>query len=540
VAIDERLEPAQAMLRPTSGARDGGSLPRPTMPGAPRIEPVLCGVFVACLAFHLWAVTGGLGAPLLDAHAFRQTQTAITTYWLLRGGPWIDYETPVLGPPWSIPFELPLYQWTVAAFVRVTGLPLDPAGRVVSELFFLATLPACWLVLRGLGIARRHRWPFLSLLVVSPLYVFWSRTFMIESAALCLAVAYAAAVLAWTARPSRARAGVALAVGALAAATKITTFAGFAALAILVVPWRARRLGAAAMVGLPLLAGAAWHAHADAVKAANPIAAGFLTSDALGTWSFGTAAQRLAPDTWRTAFARTLRDVLGTPWVVVVAALGVAVARRRAGLFVGALGLFVGPFLVFTNLHVVHDYYAYANGVFLVAAVAAAVLALLESGGGRRVAAVALLLAAAGCEIRAYLRDVRPRQTRAVQSPRDSELGRLVRARTRPGDVLVVYGEDWSPVLPYYLERRAIMDRGARDPAAPPEHFGSLDPSGPAMQASLRALGGPERVAALLVCQGKQTQTTLVRALRTALRLEHAPPHRTARCDVYLRRTDPP
>jgi len=45
--------------------------------------------------------------PLLGMHSFRQTYTAITAYWLMQGSPWFHYETPVLGAPWSIPYEFP-------------------------------------------------------------------------------------------------------------------------------------------------------------------------------------------------------------------------------------------------------------------------------------------------------------------------------------------------------------------------------------------------------------------------------------------------
>src|ERR1700722_9222047 len=56
--------------------------------------------------------------PLLGMHSFRQTQTAITSYWILRGSPWLAYHTPVFGAPWSIPFEFPMYQLLVALIVK--------------------------------------------------------------------------------------------------------------------------------------------------------------------------------------------------------------------------------------------------------------------------------------------------------------------------------------------------------------------------------------------------------------------------------------
>src|SRR4051812_18667811 len=84
------------------------------------------------LAVSLAVLLWGLSAPLADLHSFRQTQTAVSVYWMLHGGPWLDYWTPVLGAPWSAPFEFPLYQWIVAALVGATGLPIDSAGRLVS------------------------------------------------------------------------------------------------------------------------------------------------------------------------------------------------------------------------------------------------------------------------------------------------------------------------------------------------------------------------------------------------------------------------
>src|SRR5690349_3116714 len=83
----------------------------------------------------VWAVyTAALGWNNgLSIHNFRQTQTAITSYYMIRGGPFLKYETPVFGVPWSIPFEFPLYQWIVAKASVSFDLSLESAGRAVSE-----------------------------------------------------------------------------------------------------------------------------------------------------------------------------------------------------------------------------------------------------------------------------------------------------------------------------------------------------------------------------------------------------------------------
>ena len=62
-----------------------------------------------------------LGAPLLDRHPFRQTQTAFTARIFHEQG--IDLlhpKLPILGAPWEVPFEFPLFQ-AVAAVVMDVG-----------------------------------------------------------------------------------------------------------------------------------------------------------------------------------------------------------------------------------------------------------------------------------------------------------------------------------------------------------------------------------------------------------------------------------
>ena len=69
------------------------------------------------------------GQPLLEDNAWRQTQTALTSYWMLKEGWQLAYQTPVLGYPWEIPLEFPIFQTIVAFVVWLADLPLDPTGR---------------------------------------------------------------------------------------------------------------------------------------------------------------------------------------------------------------------------------------------------------------------------------------------------------------------------------------------------------------------------------------------------------------------------
>ena len=56
-----------------------------------------------------------------------------------------------------------------------------------------------------------------------------------------------------------------------------------------------------------------------------------------------------------------------------------------------ALG-FLSAFLIFTNLHLVHNYYAYSNGIFLIAAVSWVIVGLLERTRVRKFLGIVLFL----------------------------------------------------------------------------------------------------------------------------------------------------
>lgn len=65
--------------------------------------------------------------------------------------------------------------------VTALGMPLDQAGRLVSEVFFYATSLPAYALLASLLVRPGRRLMVLSLLLVSPQYLYWSRAFMIES-----------------------------------------------------------------------------------------------------------------------------------------------------------------------------------------------------------------------------------------------------------------------------------------------------------------------------------------------------------------------
>lgn len=437
-----------------------------------RIGNFLWLLFGIAIAFNLLQLAISWDKPILGAYAFRQTQTAISSYWIAKGTSWLAYWTPVLGAPWSIPFEFPLYQWLVACVAALfpAALTLDQAGRLVSELFFLAGLWPAW---RIAGRCRDSLYIFLACSIVvlfSPLYVFWSRSFMMESTVLFFSIWFVAAVGDFLDDPTGYGFAEMALVAALAACIKITTFVGFSfAGAALVVTacmsqprspmWR-RPLVRYALVALSVIlsiaALLAWLHFSDALKAQNILGADMLAgSPGMKAWNFGTLAQRESAAIWQVALIRGPNEALGS-WIVAILVGAYAAIRltRRQQLVVAVLvGLYLCVFFVFTNLHLIHHYYQYANSIFLVSAIGYVLYAGMRRD---KPLTLALLLLVCAAEVfgfygRFYNDMMQP--NRQMQTL----LSTFLRERVPSNEMFVAVGLTWSAEVPYYAERRALM-----------------------------------------------------------------------------------
>jgi hypothetical protein len=446
--------------------------------------------FCAALLFHLAEISQGISNPLEGPHDFRQSQTAISTYYLAHEGLRIDYETPVFGAPSSIPFEFPTYQFAVAGVHKLLGLRLDLAGRITSLFFFYASLPLVVLTLRRLQLPWAGIWLALAAALVSPVYIFYSRAFLIESTALFFSwvfVCATSAVLCQEPREDSARSElrfhraflfVAVLAGIIAAVTKITTFAVYAAVVILL--WLAfhhEKLGRslfasdrrrwlwpgltrlAAIFGLILPVAWLWVRHTDTMKLLNPSPiAQRLTSTALRDWNFGYAGQLLQPSTWRGLYNHFLNVSLGSFFPLgICLCLGAVLRRDKSIIMAFALALLGGPAL-FTNLYFVHDYYWYANTLFFSIACGLTLGAFLldNFAPSQWVKPLAIVLVFVAAQGFAYHYS----GYHLVQRMPPTQGGRIaaiVKGNTDPQSGILVFGFDWNPLIPYYAERRAFM-----------------------------------------------------------------------------------
>jgi hypothetical protein len=363
-----------------------------------------------------------------------------------------------------------------------------------------------FVILRVLGMSRLPAYVTLAFLAVSPHYLFWSRTFMIESTALFFAVTYLAFLALATKGDvveERSVYGLSVCIalsGALAGLTKVTTFVPFmvaAGLLILYRSWydwrgpKSRRntivLLVISALLLPALATYYWTVHADRLKNLNPMGQ-FLTSHMLERWTFGTIAQRLSLASYSNfafmGFGHVLDNLVGSRFVILLSLLLlVGAGFRSLRMFTVCVALYVAAIAIFFNLHYIHSYYAYANGIFLIAAIGFCIDGALKRRGVRGWAAICVLAFAIGTCVTHYFHEYYELQK--ADAPGRPLAAAVIDKETKPTDAILVYGLEWSSELPYQAHRRAIMAWQA--------------PGETALQRAI-ANQGASHISALIVC----------------------------------------
>jgi hypothetical protein len=496
-----------------------------------RLERVLQIIFLILLLHSVWAFTVGWDHTLLDQYGFRQAQTAITVNSIAHGGPWMHYQTPVLGPPWSIPFEFPLYQWVAALFVISLRIPVDQACRITSVVFFYFSLSSLYLFLRTLGLARLQRWPFLILAVVSPSYLFWSRAALIESCSVFLGLTYLWLSANYLNRRTRWGGVLIIVIGSLGAMVKLTTFCGFALVAAaLLCRWGCAEMRnrdtfyrrilvlTTVILAAPMASGYLWTLYADAIKAQNPLA-GFIVSSALNNFTIGPIGLRLSGTFWSVLWARSVPDILGSQLVPILVLAILPLVKRRRFLALASAGVFLVCFLVFANLQFVHKYYQYEIGLFLIGSVAFSIADLLCQEG--RLKWSALIVLAISVVVCLHQYHVTYYQAQLADNLSLAPTARAIQSNTKPGDVLIVYGLDWSSELPYYSDRRAIMLRR------------NESPTDPRVRRAITNLGR-QRLGAMAVCSAARMDLLDIHERANAFGLGEAPGYEDGNCALYF------
>jgi len=268
-------------------------------------------ISIGALLFTSYIAIKYIQQPLIDIMAFRQTQTALTSYWILKEGFHFAYQTPVAGFPWSIPFEFPIYQIIVAALSYLSGFNLSAVGRFVSYIFLVACAWPSFEISSRLKLDKTIPLVFCALLWTSPLFVYWGRSFMMETTALFFTLACIPYAIDLVKAKGGRRSLFLFLFFATSAILQKSTTAGpvllFFILSSIAYYLRCgginlialkKSLRPVILICIPILIGLAWAYFTDVIKMAN-LFGSQLTSKALTIWNFGTIPQRFDVATWK-------------------------------------------------------------------------------------------------------------------------------------------------------------------------------------------------------------------------------------------------
>ena len=433
-------------------------------------------LFFGLLAFHGWGAGTGWKNLNLPGGEFRQSQTAISAYFIQRDQDFsLAYPTPILGKPWSVPFEFPLFQWTVVWLSDNTGLQLTQAGRTVNLMCFYLSLPAIYLLLGYLRLTWQRRLISLSFVLSCPLYIFYGRAFLIEMMALMFAVWFLVSYLRALENKSLGWLSLAIIAGTGAGLVKVTTFL------FILMPafaWTVQQLYQLAVsshtggyrpviklvtwglgaVAIPCTATICWMRYAESIRALNATS-DFLSASSMHQYYFGSG-QRFAAHLWKQHAAVLFREIVSAPVLTSAALLAVLFARRWLGWIILLLGFFLAVQVIFPVLYAWHEYYYVANAFMLMLAIGLVAIGLLDSALPP-LAAWGLILALHGGQIFSYLHAQYLIQIQPSNG--GSPITQALLVATEPDNVLIIAGNDWSSIMPYFSQRRALMIRNGME-----------------------------------------------------------------------------
>ena len=504
-----------------------------------RRDHVLILIFGAACILHLVLATYHWKMGYLAGHEFRQTQTAIISYYIDQENNFSPlYETPILGKPWvSILLEVPIYEWSVVGLSRLTHWPHYIAARTITLACFYLLLPAVYLLLGWLEPRRDRRLYLLAAVLCCPVYIYYSRAFLMESMELmCCAWFLYAFVRALEGRSFAWLVLTAL-LGTLAALIKSATYAiwllpaaGYA-LWLIYLGWTQGRdwqkggrtaLWALAAVAVPLASLRWWIHVTDPIKAAHSSAYIFTSKNlSLGNWGLFSFSGLWSASLWRDLFHGWTLAIMpaGLILALIVAGLSMLPSARRH--FAVTAGAFFAAQLLFPYAYALQDYYFYACAVFLVAGLGMLMLAARDALPRVQWLGSLLLLLPLVAELRAYWLGYRPDQ--AIVTDGHRAFTDVVRDLTPPHGVIVVAGADWGAIIPYYAQRRALMIRNGL------EHEPAY------LEKAIKDLAG-EDVVALIVADKVRNDNRFLDQVTAALDMDRTPTYVHLAADVYIRR----
>lgn len=434
---------------------------------------LLTALFAAALIYSVCGIGYHWTMGFMSGHEFRQAHTAIVAHYIDKQDNFgLLYETPLFGKPWvSLLLEVPIYEWAVVLLSRATDWPHVVAARTVSATCFYLTLPAIWLLLGRLGLPKPRRLLMLALILSMPLYIYYSRAFLMDSMAFMFSAWWLLAFVRTMERRSAVWLLAAVVTGTAAAVIKSAVWAAWLAPGAAYgawLLWRDLRMRAGWAVTLKTIAWGlatvvvafgtlrAWVVYTDPIKAAHASAWIFTSKNLTqGNWGLFDLKALLSAALWKNLLHCWEQGIMSRWLVFAFLGIGLAMPAVRWRVLGTAAPFFVAQFM-FPFAYAYQDYYFYACAAFVAVGVGYTLVGLIDSRLPRWLVGVVVLVPFAG-QVRAYWQDYRVGQRTWHHG--GYSFTELLRDHTPENTVIIVAGADWAAVTPLYAQRKALMIR---------------------------------------------------------------------------------
>jgi hypothetical protein len=320
-------------------------------------------------------------------HNYRQAQTALTSqYFIINGLQW-EFQTPLMGFPWRVPMEFPIYQGLVYLVQKSTDLNLIICGKLINILCHVFNNFLLIGIVRKLGFKTAPLFIGLIFYNFFPFYLVFDTVFLPDAIAITFVfLSFYFLVSYFTEATKIINLFLFFVFATLTGLSKSTTFIGVL-VPITVFFWlynlydgknkltslfkslanSKKHIISASFLLLAFLVTYVWIQYSDSVKSLNSFSANWISSNPdFKEWNYGTLAQRLSIANWSRYFSYSM---LFHPVFIllngVVVILFLVLSKVKERILACALFLFfLFPPLFFFNLFWVHTYYSIANMIF--------------------------------------------------------------------------------------------------------------------------------------------------------------------------------
>lgn len=426
------------------------------------------------LTILVWTVLFfiNINFPLVGEHAFRITQTASTAFWFVQEGFRLDYQTPVVGMPWSIPFEFPIYQYLTALLSILGGLSIEVSGRIISILSIIGTLYMAYKCLQlffskedSIFIAKILTIIYLSM----PCILHFGRTVLIESAALFFTVAQ----LYYFFKIQQKRTSLYTYLsyfifGCCAILQKSTTFLPILLVEAIITLYAIfkyneklfskRNLILFTLSLLIVIVGYIWVKYSDSVKMNNDFGKR-LTSEALKKWNFGSFEQKTNIKTYLLIFKRIFFENSGIGvgfFLLLITPFLVDNETRKKIILLLVIGAL--HFLIFTNLHWVHNYYQISIYIYIACVYTLVIFSLFNKNNKIKIIAVVLTVGLISVNYVRYFKHYGEDYSQIITyNDTKYKIGHYIKENFSDNTEILAFGMDWNPAVAYYSQKKAFI-----------------------------------------------------------------------------------